>query len=385
MFFVSPLHSGAIFSLPAVPQRVRRLSSTRSSPKWRGPLTAWCLLRIRASFSVRRPTWSRCVPKTAWRRSLTWCVPRCGCGPTASRSVRYEEPKHSICLKRGAPAILAVSIRSMPAPRSAPCGASSSSCRRPWSLYRERSSPRPSTSSPCLPAAVTNGDLSSLPASMVWDPPTITSSCLPWEPAHDPPFHARPSEHIGNRDLSHCECSDHARIRSGIQHALGTAASADPAVDRGARLQDRRCDHHHRNRSHARLWRHGRRLQAPHSDRLWPLDRVRGVILLPVVLLVRWRGARVMNGISNNDLVPGFEAPVHRALTEPILLAGAPRAIAILNGTLSAAIGLGLRLWIAGLVRWVIGHLAAVWAAKRDPSFVEVVRRHVRYPLHLGA
>jgi type IV secretory pathway TrbD component len=29
--------------------------------------------------------------------------------------------------------------------------------------------------------------------------------------------------------------------------------------------------------------------------------------------------------------------------------------------------------------------MAAVWAAKRDPSFVEVVRRHVRYPQHLGA
>jgi type IV secretion system protein TrbD len=87
----------------------------------------------------------------------------------------------------------------------------------------------------------------------------------------------------------------------------------------------------------------------------------------------------------SQELIPGFEAPVHRALTEPILLAGAPRAIAILNGTLSAAIGLGLRLWIAGLVLWVIGHMAAVWAAKRDPDFVEVVRRHVRFPSHLGA
>ena len=92
-----------------------------------------------------------------------------------------------------------------------------------------------------------------------------------------------------------------------------------------------------------------------------------------------------MAGIVTNDLIPGFEAPVHRALTEPILLAGAPRAVAILNGTLSAAIGLGLRLWIAGLVLWVVGHMAAVWAAKRDPSFLEVVRRHVRYPQHLGA
>jgi type IV secretion system protein TrbD len=92
-----------------------------------------------------------------------------------------------------------------------------------------------------------------------------------------------------------------------------------------------------------------------------------------------------MTDIATHESMPGFEAPVHRALTEPILLAGAPRAIAILNGTLSAAIGLGLRLWIAGLVVWIIGHMAAVWAAKRDPDFVEVVRRHVRIPVHLGA
>jgi type IV secretion system protein TrbD len=91
-----------------------------------------------------------------------------------------------------------------------------------------------------------------------------------------------------------------------------------------------------------------------------------------------------MTDIVSHELVPGFEAPVHRALTEPILLAGAPRAVAILNGTVSAAIGLGLRLWIAGLVLWLVGHMAAVWAAKRDPDFVEVVRRHVRIPAHLG-
>ena len=78
--------------------------------------------------------------------------------------------------------------------------------------------------------------------------------------------------------------------------------------------------------------------------------------------------------------VPGFVVPVHRALSEPILLGGAPRAVAILNGTLAAAFGLGLRLWLAGLLLWVIGHALAVWAAKRDPLFVDVVRRHLRIP-----
>jgi type IV secretory pathway TrbD component len=89
--------------------------------------------------------------------------------------------------------------------------------------------------------------------------------------------------------------------------------------------------------------------------------------------------------LQNGGAVAGFRIPVHRALTEPILLGGAPRAVAILNGTLAAALGLGLRLWIAGLAFWVVAQFTAVWAAKRDPNFVEVVRRHLRYPAHLGA
>ena len=87
--------------------------------------------------------------------------------------------------------------------------------------------------------------------------------------------------------------------------------------------------------------------------------------------------------MEQEEPIVGFYAPVHRALTEPILLGGAPRAVAIINGTLAAAIGFGLRLWLAGAVIWLIGHLAAVWAAKRDAAFVDVVRRHLRYPPHL--
>ena len=89
--------------------------------------------------------------------------------------------------------------------------------------------------------------------------------------------------------------------------------------------------------------------------------------------------------LGQDEPIPGFYAPVRRSLTEPILLGGAPRAVAILNGTLAAAVGLGLRLWIVGGAIWLIGHLAAVWAAKRDPAFVDVVRRHLRYPQHLVA
>jgi type IV secretion system protein VirB3 len=82
--------------------------------------------------------------------------------------------------------------------------------------------------------------------------------------------------------------------------------------------------------------------------------------------------------------IPGFHAPVHRALSEPILLGGAPRAIAIANGTLAAAIGLGLRLWLVGLAIWIVGHLLAVWASRHDPHIAEVARRHLRFPTWLG-
>jgi type IV secretion system protein VirB3 len=89
--------------------------------------------------------------------------------------------------------------------------------------------------------------------------------------------------------------------------------------------------------------------------------------------------------MEQDEPVAGFYAPVHRSLTEPILLGGAPRAVAILNGTLAAAVGLGLRLWIVGAAIWLVCHLAAVWATKRDAAFVDVVRRHLRYPTHLVA
>ena len=80
----------------------------------------------------------------------------------------------------------------------------------------------------------------------------------------------------------------------------------------------------------------------------------------------------------------GFEAPVHRALVEPILLGGAPRGIAILNGTVAAALGLGLQQWIAGLLVWALGHSLSVLAAKRDPDFAPVLLRHLRQRGHLS-
>jgi type IV secretion system protein VirB3 len=86
---------------------------------------------------------------------------------------------------------------------------------------------------------------------------------------------------------------------------------------------------------------------------------------------------------SASQQIEGFEAPIHRALVEPILLGGAPRGVAIVNGTVAAALGLGLQQLIAGLIVWALGHTLALFAAKRDPDFAPVLIRHLRQRGHL--
>ena len=82
--------------------------------------------------------------------------------------------------------------------------------------------------------------------------------------------------------------------------------------------------------------------------------------------------------VSGNH-IEGFAIPVRRSLTEPILLGGAPRSVAIVNGTLAAALGLGLQLWGVGILYWLVAHALAVFMTKRDDQFLEVLIRHIRH------
>ncbi len=163
----------------------------------------------------------------------------------------------------------------------------------------------------------------------------------------------------------------------------GRAAAADPEIGRGAGRQDHLGDHHHRHRPDAAafgdtLGGFSRLIQIVFGL----VDRLRRLELLPHLLLLLRRSAS--SDDRDRTRPRKLPCPGTPALTERILLGGAPRAVAIANGTLAAAIGLGLRLWVAGVVFWLVGHAAAVWAAKRDPWFVEVVRRHLRYPPYLS-
>jgi len=83
-------------------------------------------------------------------------------------------------------------------------------------------------------------------------------------------------------------------------------------------------------------------------------------------------------------MIEGYEVPLHRSLSDPILLAGAPRSAAIAIGTFAAVIALGLRLWIPGLVTWIGLHSAAVFLARIDPDFLAVAVRSTRHRDYLA-
>lgn len=82
--------------------------------------------------------------------------------------------------------------------------------------------------------------------------------------------------------------------------------------------------------------------------------------------------------------VDGYEVPIHASLGAPLLLGGAPRGIAIVNGTLAAAVGLGLQQWLAGALIWAAGHSLGVLAARHDPDFAPVLMRHLRQKGYLA-
>jgi type IV secretion system protein TrbD len=80
--------------------------------------------------------------------------------------------------------------------------------------------------------------------------------------------------------------------------------------------------------------------------------------------------------------VPGFVAPVRQALTQPLLMGGAPRPYAILNGTLAAIVAFAGAL-LPGVLLGIAGHVLGVFLARRDAQAVEVMSRAMRIPTRL--
>ena len=131
---------------------------------------------------------------------------------------------------------------------------------------------------------------------------------------------------------------------AGSNNAVGSAASADPGFGRGTGRQDHRRHHHHRHRADPRLRRHVRGFRRL-IQIVFGLSIAFARQLLPVVFLLRRRGAPLMPAASPSRDSRRRLSRADRA--DPARRRAA--RVAILNGTLAAAIGLGLRIWLVGL------------------------------------
>jgi type IV secretion system protein VirB3 len=78
-----------------------------------------------------------------------------------------------------------------------------------------------------------------------------------------------------------------------------------------------------------------------------------------------------------SDETDGFEVPLHRALVQPLLVAGLPRTLAYLLWTVSMAFGLGLhQSWMFPIALGLHAVFAA--AARYDPYFFDIFLRALR-------
>ena len=83
--------------------------------------------------------------------------------------------------------------------------------------------------------------------------------------------------------------------------------------------------------------------------------------------------------------IEGFEIGFHSSLSEPVTIAGVPRMIAVLNGTLTAVLALGLQVPLIGIPIGLAVHATAFWLNKRDPYFFDALKRHIRQKPYLDA
>ena len=85
------------------------------------------------------------------------------------------------------------------------------------------------------------------------------------------------------------------------------------------------------------------------------------------------------------SLVDGFEIGFHSSLAEPVTIAGVPRMIAVLNGTLTAVLALGLQVPLIGVPLGLTIHAVCYWLNKRDPYFFDALGRPIRQRPYLDA
>jgi type IV secretory pathway TrbD component len=78
-----------------------------------------------------------------------------------------------------------------------------------------------------------------------------------------------------------------------------------------------------------------------------------------------------------SDEDDGYSWPVHRSLTEPSLLAGVPRMLAILIWITTSALVFNLnQYWFLAI--GVALHVAAAYLTRKDPDFFPVLFRALK-------
>ncbi len=78
----------------------------------------------------------------------------------------------------------------------------------------------------------------------------------------------------------------------------------------------------------------------------------------------------------------GFRVPIHRSLTEPLMMAGIPRRIAILNGFVTFAMVMGAHnLWVVPL--GIVSHLVLLALYRRDQYILSIIKANLSRPSFL--
>lgn len=73
---------------------------------------------------------------------------------------------------------------------------------------------------------------------------------------------------------------------------------------------------------------------------------------------------------------------LHQSLVRPLLLGGAERSLAMINGVISAGLIFGIGSWqaaVLGVVFAFVVHWGLVQLAKKDTQFFDIYRRHIQY------
>ncbi len=73
---------------------------------------------------------------------------------------------------------------------------------------------------------------------------------------------------------------------------------------------------------------------------------------------------------------------LHQSLIRPILLGGAERTLALMNGVVAAGMVFGIGSWqaaVMGIVFALVVHSILVQLAKKDSQFFDVYKRHIQY------